>query len=115
MKWRKITRYTTGDPYIGKAMQRYGLAYNIAQDSWEKITTLNRIKNFLSDYFSIQKPTARLVAGILQLTQSGRFLWEWIDLDGNICNLFLVNIDNFKKSVIDLLNIGILRKEPAEI
>lgn len=107
MRALRTTRYTSGEPHVVSALWQYGVAYNF-EWSWAKVTTLNRIKNFLAEYLSIQQPTKRLVLWILEYTNSGTYLWEWVDLTGNICNFFLVHVEKFTQSVKDLLDQWIL-------
>jgi len=111
-KWAKIHRYTSWDSDAVEALWMYGFSYDIWDDnSWEKVTTLNRIKHFLEDVWNIQKPTKNLVMGILDYTNTGRYIWRGIDTTNNICNLFVVHIENFKASIENLINIWELKTE----
>ena len=114
MKRKQIVKYSPWDSDTGSYMWRYWVAYDLKQESWAKVTTLNRIKNFLSDYFSIQKPTLNLVNGILSETESWKPLWEWTDFYGNICKFFFVEVDKFKASVSSLLDTWKLRRKYDE-
>ncbi len=111
---KTIVKYSPWNSYIWWYMWKYWVAYDLETESWDKVTTLNRIKNFLSDYFSIQKPTKNLILWILWKTESWEFLWKGIDFHGNICHLFFIQVDKFKQSVIKLLDSWDLRKQPIE-
>ncbi len=108
MKWVNITRYTSWDGQVVQALWTYWVAYDISVEEWEKVTTLNRIKNFLSGYLHIKNPTKKLVSGILSHTGSWKFLWEGIDLTWNVCNFFLIKMKEFKNSAMSLIETWLL-------
>ncbi len=111
MKWVDIARYTSGDHEAVGALQQYGFWYQLEKSSDVVVTTLNRVKIFLEKYFWIQKPTTKLVQGILDYTKTWEYVWRGIDSSMNLCKLFKIHVDKFSQSVADLINEWKLRKE----
>jgi len=111
MKGVKIARYTSWDYRAIWALQQYWFWYDLTKWSDTVVTTLNRVKIFLEKFFLIQQPTSQLVTWILEETSSWEYVWDGIDLNMNICKLFKINIDKFKKWINLLLSEGRLRKE----
>ncbi len=107
-----IARYTTWDPEVAKAIRMYWIAYDIPNEQGTKVSTLNRVKKFLTDFMNISGPTTKLVKGILNKGNCGKIIWEWVDLTWNICNFVLVHTESLRKTVHDLLERWTLRKEP---
>ena len=103
----KIIQYISFEKEAVDYLWKYWFSYELKNtDLW--VTSINRMRKFLSDAFNISAISKNLIFGLINESW-WQILWDGIDTNANTCTLIFVNITSFKKRVTRALKDGEIR------